>query len=477
MRSRFLLFGFACVSLVFLVRPATSQDSAQPGDLSIPVEELIAAPNEFGLPSDDVDDVVKKIREIERQAKALQSPTLNTNDDALLLSLLRNGDARSVAVAEENSSDLFITPELLEALGRPNRSEVRLSTPTNLAEVFANSLRSRIGQAGVEIQRSIDITDITGIEIPQNLVNHRNRLSLPSSVGQATYDCINSQRKFRSEIEEQLFGSGFSVSRTKDETEKIVLSTKAFDKDCLETVSATQVGPDGLPLKFVAVLLDPEDGAFCMAANLGAGRFLTAKHCRFRKTESGAYVERTRVLVSLADRSALKLRAVFLGRAEPSFQYADQDFTEFTVPALSDAERFDNLRVQDPDHFLRLNLVGYFALSDISSSLASGMAPVWVQSLRTTRKLDIPYCQVVDFTSANEVGGGCIQHGCQAFPSYSGSPMFTKAGNDWHLVGIHIGLNDGSNSCSSEYSAGGLLKEKGNIGARIPNSVREYLNS
>lgn len=395
-----------------------------------------------------------------------------TDQSGLLLDWSSNGQITTTRIIPENDENIFVTPELIDALNSLGRDGLIFEEAKSLDTVFQNFGLN----IGAGTQRSIPLNDVVGFQVPPALLAHPNYVPLPSSFGQGVLDCAATQRRFGTGVEENLFQNGFGLNRTAAEIDELATKTEAFEAACLESVSPASHDNEGLPLKYLAILSDTKDGPFCMAANLGAGRFITANHCRFDAQNR----LRTNVTLSLADLSVKNVKIVFdASGSEPLSDKAEDDYAEFSAPSLLATSKYASLKVAQIDHFLEIRIIGYFALSDIRRSFAERSLPSWTSALRTSKNIGIKYCQIVDYTPPKpSAGTGCIQHGCQAFPGYSGAPMFTKVNDIWQLVGIHVAVN-GRNKICSKFSGRdkGILGESGNLGVQLPYSVINFVNN
>jgi hypothetical protein len=254
-------------------------------------------------------------------------------------------------------------------------------------------------------------------------------LDLISQLSDVDLDCIEESIKYR-------------VSRN---TLNSATVTSAVDDECFDPITSVPIGISEASAKaIVGFLVDSnplgKDLLLCTAVRVSIQSVLTAKHCFFDKNGGFPlkYLNSMRngwlhfySLNDLSKRYVLSLQdQTSAFRSSPNGAIPDsQDFTVLTLDTSDIPTPKINFRTASSDK--RLITVGFNSLTDESH---------WTESLRWSQK-------GVCFVSL--VQDGCIVHGCNTTPGFSGAPLFQIDADDQSLsvVGLQIAAGDQAINC------------------------------
>lgn len=318
-------------------------------------------------------------------------------------------------------------------------------------------------------------------KIPPAMQNNPDFFRRPTTIPVAASQCATARNAFFQKVEPRFEKLLAGESIDSASASALLTATRDFDNACLEKVQPGPADQSGLPLDRIAILLDPQLGAFCMGLYLGNGAILTAKHCRYSAiTDNGPYVPRSQMRMSLADRSQMNL-TVELGAAsvEQAIPPAPRDWTILRVPALANVKGTSKLELAPPSLFREGRLVGFFQLAGAIETGSFTNRPNWTTALRATRDVGIRPCQILDFGKAAETDGtGCIIHSCQSLGGFSGAPLFARqTGGQWQLVGVHVaGSTPEAREPCGPFQISDIGLSHGNMAARIPSAVAAMIH-
>jgi hypothetical protein len=408
--------------------------------------------------------VVSKLKAEAAKTEAMHQPHADQSifeskvQESYVFDLAEDGRLEISHIQAAQGGQILLTQEARNLLrDKKSAQDILIATKEQGLNAFRN-----FGKAYPE--RSVDPVEV--VRNPAFGQQERVRLDQSPSFR----SCSTARSGFSRRIEDIVYGDYFRPGDTiANDAQNYQNAIAAFDQSCLEVVKPGPVDSQGLPLKLIGVLERANGQAFCMAGYLGKGTFITARHCR----EIGG----ANVFVSLADGSKFRMPLAYIDENLGSGGgTGSDDVVRFRVASLARDTLAQPLGFAQPTAGNSLRVIGYFAYADPATTFRDGSLPKWTDALRATRMHGVNSCRVIDVTPPSRDGGlGCIQHSCQAFKGFSGSPMLVKNGSQWMLVGIHTGTNDSSRSCTAGYSGrngSGYLQNIGNLGVRIPTAAQ-----